>query len=147
MEILNEFKITPGICTSGQPTEEQLKQIAARGYQCVINLAMPNHEQSIDREGSIVTSLGMTYVHLPVPFDAPAKAHLDEFSELMDAFSDRKVWVHCIVNARVSAFLFCYLQTHRGMGPGEAATPLLKAWLPDMNKAWKSILGHAPAQL
>ena len=73
MAIINEFQITPTICSSGQPTEDQFKRIASLGYDCVVNLAMPDHERSIDREGSIVTSLGMTYVHLPVPFDAPCQ--------------------------------------------------------------------------
>lgn len=147
MEIINQFKITPNICTSGQPTEDQLKQIASWGYECVVNLGMPDHEQSIDQEGSIVSSLGMTYVHLPVPFDSPTKAHLEEFSAFMNALRDKKVWVHCIVNARVSAFLFCYLQTDRGMLPEDAATPILKAWLPNMDTNWKMFLNYAPAQL
>lgn len=147
MAILNEFKLTPTICTSGQPSEDQFREIAAHGYQYVINLAMPNHEKSIANEGQIVTELGMTYIHLPVPFDAPTKAHLDQFSAIMEALGDSKVWVHCIVNARVSAFLFCYLQGHRGLSPEEAATPLLREWLPGMNPAWQAIIGHAPAQL
>ena len=98
MDITNQYQITPDICTSGQPTEDQLKQIASQGYECVVNLAMPDHEQSIDREGSIVSSLGMTYVHLPVPFNAPTEEHLEEFSAFMDAMGGKKVWVHCIVN-------------------------------------------------
>lgn len=147
MDILNEFKLTPTIGTSGQPSEDQFSEIAAQGYQCVINLAMPNHEKSLDNEGQIVTGLGMTYIHLPVPFDAPAKTHLDQFSAFMEAMGDSKIWVHCIVNARVSAFMFCYLQSHRGLSPEDAATPLLREWLPGMNPAWKSIIRYAPAQL
>jgi hypothetical protein len=37
----------------------------------VINLAMPNSENAIPEEGYIVTARSMTYVHIPVPFDAP----------------------------------------------------------------------------
>ncbi len=147
MDVTNQYQVTSNICTSGQPTEDQLKQIASHGYECVVNLAMPDHAHSIDREGSIVSSLGMTYVHLPVPFDAPAREHLEEFSAFMDALNGKKVWVHCIVNARVSAFLFCYLQTNRGMLPADAATPVLRAWLPKMDDTWKAFLDNAPSQL
>ena len=147
MEINNRFQITPSICTSGQPTYVQFEEIASDGYECVINLAMPDHEQSIPSEGSIVSSFGMTYIHLPVPFDAPTKAHLDEFSALMDGLANKKVWVHCVVNARVSAFLFCYLQAKRGMSPVDAATPILRQWLPKMDATWRRFIEYAPAQL
>ena len=87
---------------------------------------MPDHEDSIDNEGSIVTGLGMIYIHIPVPMTAPTKEHLEQFCSYLEAMKDRKIWVHCIVNARVSAFMFCYLQQYRSMSPEEAATPLLQ---------------------
>ncbi len=79
MDVTNQYQVTSNICSSGQPTEDQLKQIASQGYECVVNLAMPDHAHSIDREGSIVSSIGMTYVHLPVPFDAPPEGTLRSF--------------------------------------------------------------------
>ena len=65
----------------------------------------------------------------------------------MDALERKKVWVHCIVNARVSAFLFCYLQKNRGLSAEQSATPLLEQWLPQMDKVWKDFISQAPAQL
>ena len=65
----------------------------------------------------------------------------------MDALAGKKVWVHCIVNARVSAFLFRYLQEHRGMSADDAKTPVLEQWLPQMDDIWKEFIGRAPEQL
>lgn len=106
---------------------------------------MPDHENSISNEGEIVTALGMTYIHIPVPFDAPKEYHYEMFCDHMEALKAKKVWVHCIVNARVSAFLFRYLQSHRGYSEAQATTPVLEAWLPQMDKVWSEFIGHDPA--
>ncbi|MEP0202652.1 MAG: protein tyrosine phosphatase family protein [Halioglobus sp.] len=147
MTILNYFQATDHIASSGQPTKEQFNDIASEAYDVVINLAMPDHKNSIDNEGSLVTALGMTYIHIPVPFDAPSEADFATFSGYMDALESKKVWVHCIVNARVSAFLFRYLQASRRFSATEAKTPVLEQWLPQMDNVWKEFISRAPEQL
>ena len=104
------------------------------------------HENSIASEGSIVTSLDMTYIR-PVRLDAPADGHFAEFCGYMDSLKDRKVWVHWIVNARVSAFLSRYLQERYNFSALETATPLLLRWLPSMDEVWKELISLAPQQL
>lgn len=147
MDILNQFQVTDNIACSGQPDEAQLEWIASNDYEAVINLAMPDHKKSIPNEGGIVTSLGMTYIHIPVPFECPTEDHMAAFSAYMDALEGNRVWVHCIVNARVSAFLFRYLQANRQWSALQSATPLLRQWLPEMNAVWRDFLSHAPDQL
>ena len=146
MSIFNYFQVTDNIASSGQPTSNQFDEIAEDGYSAIINLAMPDHENSIATEGSIVTSLGMTYIHIPVPFDAPNENHFETFSSYMDGLESKKVWVHCILNMRVSAFLFRYLQD-RGLSAAESKTPILEQWLPQMEGVWKEFISHAPEQL
>ena len=142
MDILNYYQLTEKIASSGQPTERQLDDIAENKYDAVINLAMPDHENSLDNEGSIVTSHGMIYIHIPVPFDAPNESHFSIFSGCMDSLERKKVWVHCIVNARVSAFLYRYLQTNRGLSVEESTTPLLEKWHPQMDEVWQTFIGR-----
>ncbi|MCG8485969.1 MAG: phosphatase, partial [Chromatiales bacterium] len=69
--ITNYIRISDRIASSGQPEEQQFKDIAQAGFQVVINLAMPNSDNAIPEEGYIVTARKMSYVHIPVPFDAP----------------------------------------------------------------------------
>ncbi len=107
-KIDNYMPISERIASSGQPKEKQFKLIKEGGYKVVINLAMPNSEEIILEEGNIVTAHGMTYINIPVPWDAPTKDHLTQFFGVMRAYQDRKVWVHCVKNYRVSAFLYQY---------------------------------------
>lgn len=144
-KITNFVQLTPKIGTSGQPTAEQFRAIAEAGYQGVINLAMPDSDGAIATEGSLVTTLKMTYIHIPIPFEYPSSEQLKRFIRTLDAFSDDKVWVHCVANYRVSAFLYHYLQLRQGCSPQEARSPIFERWEP--NTVWQAFLDLDPLVL
>lgn len=139
MDLLNFHQITERIGTAGHPKSEDFSAIAAAGYQVVINLAMHDADDAIAEEGSLVSKAGMSYFHLPVPWEAPTADHLKSFIGIMDALADKQILVHCQVNARVSAFMFKYL-TFKGVSEAEATTPLMEKWLPQMDETWKAFL-------
>lgn len=139
-EIKNFVALTPDVGTSGQPRREQFETIAAAGYRAVVNLALPESDHAIADEGSVVTALGMSYFHIPVRFDAPTLTDLETFIGVMRALEDRKVWVHCVVNARVSAFMYHYLKSVRGFDEAAARSPVLDRWAPQMDDTWKAFL-------
>ena len=134
--IRNYVQLSPNIATSGQPTEAQFMEISKAGYVAVVNLAMPAHHDSIANEGEIVTELDMAYFHIPVPFENPTKEHVRLFCKTMEALKDHKIWVHCIMNYRVSAFMFHYLTKIEKID--ESMSPIFQTWKPD-NK-WQQIL-------
>ncbi|MGE0384084.1 MAG: protein tyrosine phosphatase family protein [Gammaproteobacteria bacterium] len=139
-DVVNFFQMTPGIATSGQPARDQFAAIADAGYRAVVNLAMHDSDNAIVDEGSLVASLGMTYVHLPVPFDRPERSHLVAFIRIMQALEGERTWVHCVVNARVSAFMYQYLRMIKGVPEPQARTPMLDRWQPRMTPAWQALL-------
>ncbi len=104
----------------------------------MINLAMPNSENVIPEEGHIVTAHKMTYIHIPVPFDAPHIEHLKTFIEIMNGVRNKKTWIHCVVNKRVSAFLFQYYRLALGLPRKEAAKVMLPNWEP--NEVWQQFM-------
>ena len=146
-DVINFFQITDTIGTGGQPSVSQLYDIAQNGNEVVINLATHNSENAIENEGSIVASLGMTYIHIPVPFEAPTPEHLRKFFGFMNGLSEEKVFVHCAVNARVSAFVFKYLTMEKMIQAEKATTPLLEQWLPQMNLIWRNFLSLEKSDL
>lgn len=144
---LNYYQSTEKVGTSGQPSKEQLADIARMGYEAVVNLAMHDSEGAIPDEGGIVAALGMSYFHIPVPFDNPTADHLRTFCGIMSVLEGKKVWVHCAVNARVSAFMFHYLTRLRGASEEDATSPFLKEWRPLMDEAWKSFMALGKGDL
>ncbi len=126
--------------TSGQPNRDQFADIAAAGYRAVVNLAPPTSDRAIADEGSIVTGLGMSYHQIPVDFAVPTRSDLEAFFALMDAYRSSKVFVHCVVNARVSAFSYHYLRQRLGLDEAAASTNLLQRWRQDMDPVWTDFL-------
>lgn len=146
-DITNYFQMTELVATSGQPTEDQFKAIAEAGNRVVINLAMPDGEGALKDEGSIVSGLGMTYIHIPVPWESPNLGHLNQFIGVMKSLEPEKVWVHCVVNARVSAFNYHYLRSALGLPEAECRSPLLDKWEPQMDSVWKEFLDISQSQI
>ena len=56
----------------------------------------------------------------------------------MAGLADKKIWVHCVANMRVSAFLYQYRRLIGGRAPEEAAKVILPAWKP--NEVWQQFM-------
>ena len=130
-EIYNFRAVGDKLGTAGQPTQAQLQMIKENGFEAVINLALPTSDNAIANEGSLVAGLGMSYVHIPVDFKAPTARDFRAFSGVMEAFGDRRVFVHCAANMRVSAFVFLYRVLCERVAVQEAERDLHAIWQPD----------------
>jgi protein tyrosine phosphatase (PTP) superfamily phosphohydrolase (DUF442 family) len=144
-DIRNYIHLSEKIASSGQPEAHEFMGIAKAGYKLVVNLAMPDSDFAIQEEESIVTALGMSYVHIPVPFEAPTAEHLRQFLKVMQACSDQKVWVHCALNYRVSAFLYQYQRLVNGLPDEEAKKAMLETWEPD--ETWRAFIAMSGADI
>jgi protein tyrosine phosphatase (PTP) superfamily phosphohydrolase (DUF442 family) len=131
-------RLAGDLITSGQPTVEQLSEVAAAGFQDVINLALHNDSYSLPDERGTVEALGMTYTHIPVVWQQPTQADLAAFLAALDRLQGRRVYVHCAANMRVSAFMYLYRVLRLGW-PSESALPDLHAlWQP--NETWQAFI-------
>jgi len=130
-DIYNFRSLGDKLGTAGQPTETQLRDVREAGFEAVINLALPTSDNAIPNEGSIVTALGMSYVHIPINFQAPTSEDFRAFCRVMDAFDDRPVFVHCAANMRVSAFIYLYRVLVKRVPASEAQRDLHAIWHPD----------------
>ena len=130
-EIYKFHPVGEKLGTAGQPTEAQFRAIRESGFEAVINLALPTSDNAIAHEGSVVTGLGMSYVHIPVDFKAPTSQDFGAFCRVMGAFDDRRVFVHCAANKRVAAFVFLYRVLHQRLPRIEAERELYAVWQPD----------------
>lgn len=139
--ILNWRRLDADLTTSGQPNEEQLAQIAALGIRDVINLGLHSHPRALADEAASAAALGMRYVHIPVEFNAPGEDDFARFQAAMAEAGDRPVHVHCIVNARVSAFL--YRRRRDAIGEATARAEMESVWKP--GGVWAAFIGDNDA--
>ncbi|MBL6749109.1 MAG: NUDIX domain-containing protein [Nevskia sp.] len=119
------------LATAGQPTAEQFFAVRAGGYQTVINLLPETSPSAIPDERAAVAAQGLRYHHIPVEWEAPAKADFERFCQVMEAERGRRVFVHCAANKRVSAFVFLYRVLKQGVPPLRAQEDILRIWQPD----------------
>ena len=143
--IRNYHPISDVLTTGGQVGYDQVPLLKEDGFQTVINLATANEEVNA-LEGFHVTSNGMTYVQIPVPWGAPSLDDVDLFFKVMQANEGRKVFVHCVANMRGSAFSYLYRVLVEGVEQEEAKRDLHAVWDPAQNsETWQKLIDDAMA--
>jgi len=134
------LKIDERISTSGQPTVEQFESIKAENFDVVINLSPSSAISAIKDEATILKSLGLDYVHIPVDFDNPSAVAFEHFAFEMNNRAEQRIWIHCAANLRVSAFLYRYRVSVLGWTESDAAPDLDRVWNP--SSVWSRFLGR-----
>jgi protein tyrosine phosphatase (PTP) superfamily phosphohydrolase (DUF442 family) len=140
-KIDNFRQISDGLGTGGQPTADQFVAVRDAGYEVVINLAMPDSDLALSGEADLVIELGMRYEPIPVVWARPTLDDLKAFFATMAREQGKKVFVHCIKNYRVSAFVFLYRLIRLGVPLRTARAAMLDVWQP--NRVWQQFIDEA----
>ena len=140
-DIYNYLDISPQLSTSGQPTADQFRALAAEGFTHVINLATSDSPSALPGEAELLDELGLSYVHIPVVWDDPQPADFTAFEAAMAALpADGRTLLHCIANYRVTGFYSLHAQKHLGWTGEEAAALRARVWnVPDY-PVWAAFL-------
>ena len=140
-DITNYLEIYPWLGTAGMPTADQIECIADAGYQAVINLALDESQGAIADERKRVTSFGMKYIHIPVVWESPQISDLEQFFTIIQQLTSLKIFVHCVLNMRVSVFVYLCRVIILKEDPEIAFLDLLKIWQPD--DTWQELIDTA----
>jgi len=138
--IINYKLLSESMASSGQPTEDELGYIVKAGYNMVINLGLHNAEYSINDEESYFKDRNVTYIHIPVLFDAPLEKDFDAFTKALNQYKDSKIFIHCAANKRVSVFIALYRILTLDWARDKAMKELYTVWQP--NEVWRSFINQ-----
>jgi len=144
-DIKNYHAVSPVLATAGQPTEAQIREVAEAGFRAIINLGLLDPRYCLPDEAGLAQSLGLEYFHIPVEFQSPTRADLEKFLGAMAACGDKRVFVHCAANYRVSCFVSLYGQARLGWSLSEAQAHIAALWEP--NEVWSAFLADSRALL
>ena len=133
----NVVIIDRSIVTSGQPTAESLATLRAEGFEAVIYLAPASVADAVKEEPTILAGQGIEFIHVPIPFAAPAASHFDAVSAALERLKGKKILVHCQVNMRASTMVFLYRVLHRKEPPAAAYDSVTQVWTPQ--GPWKQL--------
>lgn len=109
------------------------------GVTHIVNLGPHSNKGALDDEPGSVAALDMDYVYIPVDFENPTEPDYAEFCAEMERLKDRTIHVHCIYNARVSAFFYRYAKEGLGGDADEAFALMDGIWRP--GGVWAEFIG------
>jgi uncharacterized protein (TIGR01244 family) len=146
--INNYVRINDRVITAGQPTEAQLREAAAEGFEVIINLAPPGGGQGAPAdEAACVRALGLAYHHIPIAWEAPNAADLEAFIQAMRTAAGRRVFIHCTASYRSLAFFSLYAIHALGWSPAEAEELRSHIWEPGEYPVWDAFIEAQAARL
>ena len=113
--------------TAGQPTEAQFADVAAAGFEMVVNLGLPSSDGALPDEKAIAERHGLTYLHVPIDFQVPRVETAMRFFRVLDEHPTRRMFIHCAANMRVGSGLClpgCARRHVAGRGLGRSGAGL-----------------------
>lgn len=137
-DIVNYRAYSATLSSSGQPDTEQLERARESGFERVVYLAFSDHGSSLENEDRIVKKLGMSYIQIPVVWEAPSSSDFYAFAGALQREPDKKTLVHCQINFRASTFSFLYRVLYEGVSVEDAKDDLDTVWIP--NSTWRGLI-------
>ena len=134
----NPVEISPSLITSGQPTAKALAGLGSLGVQAVVYLAPSSVADAVKNEPELLERQGIEFVHIPIPFEAPAQAHVIAVSRTLERLSDKRVLVHCQVNLRASTMVFLHRVITLKEEPSRAYEAVSRVWTPE--GPWRTLV-------
>lgn len=141
MDAVNTYQIFDWLWASGQLSAEDIGRLPELGIEVVINLATPSSSNALPGEAELVAREGISYFQIPVEWENPQPYQLEHFIRLMSAFEGKRIWLHCALNMRVSAFVYIYRRLVQEDPDTDAGWPMREVWEPD--DVWRAFINKA----
>ena len=129
-DIINATSPSEGVLFGGQPTAEQLLDLARADYKTIIDLRGVEEDRGFE-ESLAARAAGLEYVTVPMSRDTMGKS--ETWSEFVRLFSEaeKPVLVHCRSGGRVGAAYYAYLVAEEGMSREDAKKKASAYGMPD----------------
>lgn len=126
-----------GVMTGGQPTAEDLAQLAEKGFKTVVNLRTES-EDGLAGERATVEGLGMRYISLPIAGgDDLNESNAMTLHELLQDQAARPMLLHCGSSNRVGALVALAAFYGDGLTPEDAMTHGIAAGMSRLGQSVK----------
>ena len=143
-DIKNFIQIDDHTATAGLPTAEQFHLVRDAGYEAVVNLLPDEQDNALKTEAALIKSLGMAYHYIPVVWASPQPGDFAAFCDAMKTLAGQKVFIHCAMNMRVTAFYSSYAMKHLGWSRAQADALVDRIWTAfknyKMDDTWRNFI-------
>lgn len=138
----NYVPISEKLHTCGQITGDALDVLKKEGVKAIISVNAEEFGaiESLKREAR---GQGIDFVNIPVSWEEPTIASLEDFFVAMDKYKEVELLVHCQLNWRASAYVYLYRTIRLKEPKKEAQKALRKIWNPEKYDAWNAFFKRA----
>ncbi len=126
--VANACQPAPGVVTGGQPGRAHLEALHGAGTMMVIDLRDPMEPRPLD-EPTLVRTLGMEYVNLPVGPHSMNDETIDALREALKRAGATSVLVHCASGNRVGGALIPWFMLDQGLEEDDAIDAAMRVGL------------------
>lgn len=112
-------KINHELAIAGQISLEQLQQLAAEGYQTVLNLRSPDENGFSNCEAQKTENLGLCYLNIPT-YCAAMNSEIAVVILQQMAVLPKPILLHCDTGMRAAAIAFMDIALKQGIAPDQA---------------------------
>lgn len=111
---MNDRKITSEITIGGQPTADDIRELAAAGYRTVVNLRTPDEAGILPDEKVEVEHANLNYSAIPVAPDILDDITVQRFSQAVSSIDSQPAYVHCKGGGRAGVMTLLHLAIEHG---------------------------------
>lgn len=144
LTLTNQLKATSykDIFFSGQPTEEQMKELRKQGFATVISLRDSSENVGFD-EAALANANGLNFVRVPVSgAKAMTPEKVDEITKaVVQHRSQGRVLVHCASGGRVGLWAGAHFKKDHGYSEADAMKVATEIGMPErFNSSLKTLM-------
>lgn len=112
-------EITNELAIAGQPTFDELQQLAEDGYRSVVNLRSPDETGFLEEERQKIEYLGLRYVNFPIQIRNLNLDHLIPVIQTLVSLP-KPTLVHCDNGIRSSIVVLVQIAIEQGIRAEDA---------------------------
>ncbi len=113
-------KAAPDVYVGGAPTEQDLRELAARGVHTVVDFRDPAERKGAQDGPAAARAAGLSYVNIPVSAKAPSERAVWDLQQALARQSGGYL-LHCAKGPRAEAMYMSKAALDHCWGPAQAA--------------------------
>lgn len=140
-EPINHLVYDDAFASAGMPNAAFIEKLGRDGVDVVINVAPPGASGSLEDEADLVAAAQMAYLNIAVDWNEPSQNQVEQFLDYMKMQQGKRVFLHCQMNMRATAFAMLHRVINQGIDPAKALADMHTIWEP--NRTWAQLINLA----